>query len=182
MSSHSLRQTPALFLRLMKRSGVCCWSSGASVSLWSRVYFSSQRGRLSWSCVCVCYCSASRFTSLQNTFRSHPHLRSAHRSLQLLVFLPFTSVQSVLVSLQGICLSVYRSIQLTKICSKNVLLMFLFSKNCIAIIQSIQFFLCFNNRYINASVKRTFHFVLLQTLCECYFWMFFELSETSSNI
>ncbi len=34
----------------------------------------------------------------------------------------------------------------------------------------------------NHCFKGTFHFIILQTLCECYFWMFSERSETNSNI
>jgi len=32
------------------------------------------------------------------------------------------------------------------------------------------------------NVKEAFYFIILQTLWDCYFWMFSECSETSSNI
>ncbi len=33
-----------------------------------------------------------------------------------------------------------------------------------------------------ANIKGTFHFNILQALCECYLWMFSERSETINNI
>ncbi len=41
-----------------------------------------------------------------------------------------------------------------------------------------------NNKktWLFINIKETLHFISLQTLWECYFWMFFAHSEASSNI
>lgn len=59
----------------------------------------------------------------------------------------------------------------------------LISECCLSEHLKRQFFTCLKTLFLGyANVKRTFQFIILQSLWEHYFWMFSEHFKTSNNI